>query len=425
MVGWEIPPPSASKTDEELRREREAKVADLEDQGLLRSERLRRAILQVRREDFVPPAWRDHAYQEVPLPLTGRRSSISCPHSYPLFYESLGLDEGHRFLEIGLGSGYGAALAREVVGPDGLVVSMEIDPRTLGQASATLDRLGYADVVRVLGDGGLGYPPLAPYDRICMTAACDEIPPPLLEQLETGGRLIAPVRHDSRQVLTLIEKAPDGRRESAICDVLYVDLQGFFGVEPVEVPEVPSIVVTCRSLAGGRRARPALRRALPDASVRRTPFRGVLAVYSSEDPEAIAERASRTCGDVVARVTAVFEQVPSISGPLVEAATRVALEHVRGGSSIATRVHKRGSHGYLAATPELERIVGTAVWEALHRRDGEPPPVDLDDPEVTINVEVFGPWSSVGIVRRSWRDAPAPDNGGSAQPAVRDGPRAT
>lgn len=408
MVGWEIPPPSADKTDEELGREREAKVAELEDRGLLHSERLRRAMLHVRREDFVPSAWRDHAYQEVPLPLPGRRSSISCPHSYPLFYEPLGLDEGHRFLEIGLGSGYGAALAREVVGPGGLVVSVEIDPRTLGHAGATLDRLGYVDIVRVLGDGGLGYPPLAPYDRICMTAACDAIPSPLLDQLEMGGRLIAPVRNDSRQVLTLVEKTPDGPRESAICEVLYVDLQGLFGVEPVQVPDVPSLVVTCRSLAGGRRARPALRRALPDASVRRTAFRGVLAVYSGEDPEAIAERVSWSCGDAVARVTAVFEQVPSITTRLVEAATRVALEHVRSGESIATRVHKRGSHGYLQATPELERIVGTAVWEELHQRDGRPPPVDLDDPEVTINVEAFGPWSSVGIVRRSWRDRSEP-----------------
>lgn len=410
MVGWEIPPPSASKTDEELRHEREAKVSELTDRGLLYSEHLRRAMLRVRREDFVPPAWRDYAYQEVPLPLPGRHSSISCPHSYPLFYEPLRLDEGQRFLEIGLGSGYGAALAREVVGSGGLVVSVEIDPRTLRHGSATLDRLGYSDIVRVLGDGGLGYASLAPYDRICVTAACDKIPPSLLEQLEVGGRLIAPVRDDSRQVLTLVEKAPDGLRESEICEVLYVDLQGVFGVEPTPaVPELPSLIITCRSLTGHRWAIPALRRALPTASVQRTAFRGVLAVYSDEDPEAIAKHVSRTCGETLGRVTAVFEQVPSIRAPLIEAAKQVALEQIQRGDSVATRVHKRGNHGYLEATPEIERIVGTALWEALHERDGEPPTVDLDSPDVTINVEVFGPWSSVGIVRRSWRDAPTPD----------------
>jgi protein-L-isoaspartate(D-aspartate) O-methyltransferase len=123
-------------------------VAELTRRGLLRSGRLRDAMRRVRREEFVLPAWRDYAYAEVPLPLPGRSASISCPHSYPLFYEALGLDHGHRFLEIGLGSGYGAALAREVVGPAGLVVSVEIDPATLAFAAASLDRAGYADVVR-------------------------------------------------------------------------------------------------------------------------------------------------------------------------------------------------------------------------------------------------------------------------------------
>lgn len=140
-------------------------------------------MLTVRREDFVPAPYRDHSYQEVPVRLPGRHATISRPHSYPLFYEALGLDEGHRFLEVGLGSGYGAALAREVVGPRGLVVSMEIDPDTFAYAADRLDRAGYADVVRVLADGGQRWPAQAPYDRICVTAACAQVPPPLLEQL--------------------------------------------------------------------------------------------------------------------------------------------------------------------------------------------------------------------------------------------------
>jgi protein-L-isoaspartate(D-aspartate) O-methyltransferase len=82
----------------------------------------------------------------------GWAASISCPHSYPLFYEALGLGEGHRFLEVGTGSGYGAALAREVTGRDGLVVSVEIDPVTLAFAAASLNRAGYCDAVRMLGD---------------------------------------------------------------------------------------------------------------------------------------------------------------------------------------------------------------------------------------------------------------------------------
>ena len=112
MSGWIVPPPEFPvKSAAELRREREAKVAELGRRGLLRSDRLRRAMVSVAREDFIPRAYRDHAYEEIPLPLPGERATISCPHSYPLFYEPLGLAEGHGFLEVGVGSGYGTALA--------------------------------------------------------------------------------------------------------------------------------------------------------------------------------------------------------------------------------------------------------------------------------------------------------------------------
>jgi protein-L-isoaspartate(D-aspartate) O-methyltransferase len=231
MSGWLTPPPSRPlKSDEQLRGEREAKIVELGRRGLLRSERLRGAMLTVAREDFIPSRYRDHAYEEVPLPLPGERATISCPHSYPLFYEPLGLGAGHRFLEIGVGSGYGTALAREVVGPEGLVVGIDIDARTLAFARENLERAGYTDVVLVHGDGGLGYPTHAPYDRICVTAACPDIPPPLIEQLSARGGLIAPVIEGTRQRLTLLEKAADGVRRKILTDVLYVSLRGRYGV---------------------------------------------------------------------------------------------------------------------------------------------------------------------------------------------------
>jgi protein-L-isoaspartate(D-aspartate) O-methyltransferase len=229
--GWLIPPPSQPfKSDEDLRREREAKIGELERRGLLRSERLRRAMLTVRREDFIPSRYRDHAYEEIPLPLPGERATISCPHSYPLFYEPLDLGEGHRFLEVGVGSGYGTSLAREVVGPGGLVVAIDIDIATLDFARKNLDRAGYTDVVLIHGDGGLGYPEHAPYDRICVTAACADVPPPLIEQLAVRGRLIVPVMEGTRQRLTVLEKIVDGIRRTRLADVLYVSLQGRYGV---------------------------------------------------------------------------------------------------------------------------------------------------------------------------------------------------
>jgi protein-L-isoaspartate(D-aspartate) O-methyltransferase len=229
--GWLIPPPRRPvKSDEDLRREREVKIGELERRGLLRSERLRRAMLDVAREDFIPSDYRDHAYEEIPLPLPGERATISCPHSYPLFYEPLRLGEGQRFLEVGVGSGYGTALAREVVGPEGLVVAIDIDATTLAFARENLNRAGYTDVVLIHGDGGLGDPERAPYDRICVTAACPDAPPPLIEQLAVHGRLIAPVIEDARQRLTLLGKTVDSAWRKSLADVLYVSLQGRYGV---------------------------------------------------------------------------------------------------------------------------------------------------------------------------------------------------
>lgn len=139
---------------------------------------------------------------------------------------ALGLGQGDRFLEVGVGSGYGTALARDVVGPQGL----DIDPVTLAFARQSLERVGYADVVLVHGDGGLGHPEHAPYDRICVTAASPDVPPPLIEQLVVGGRLIAPILDGARQRLTLLEKTAGGVRRRIVSNVLYVHLRGRYGV---------------------------------------------------------------------------------------------------------------------------------------------------------------------------------------------------
>ena len=230
MRGWIIPPPrEPTKSREQFAAERSAKVRQLVAQGYLESERIRQALLEIPREDFIPRLYRDYAYLEVPLPLPGEHATISCPHSYPLFYEPLGLDKGHRFLEVGLGSGYGVAVASKVVGPEGLAVSVEIDPLTFAFAQSNLERAGYHDVVLVQGDGGLGHPALSPYDRVAITAACVEVPPPLIEQLRVGGRLIAPVFEGDAQNLVLLEKSAAGVQSRTICKVLYVSLRGAHG----------------------------------------------------------------------------------------------------------------------------------------------------------------------------------------------------
>jgi protein-L-isoaspartate(D-aspartate) O-methyltransferase len=236
MRGWIVPHPKQPiKVGKDFDKERKKKVKQLIKQGYLKSERIKAAMLKVRREDFIPKPYKDYAHREVPLPLPGEKATISCPHSYPLFYEPLGLDRGHKFLEVGLGSGYGAAIAREVVGSDGLVVSIDIDPLTFEFARKNLENFGYKDIILVKGDGGLGYPKLSPYDRISVTAACIRIPPPLMEQLNIGGKLIAPIIKNRNQYLVLLEKEDKGIKIKALCEVLYVSLRGMYGADREQI----------------------------------------------------------------------------------------------------------------------------------------------------------------------------------------------
>jgi protein-L-isoaspartate(D-aspartate) O-methyltransferase len=110
-----------------------------------------------------------------------------------------------------------------------MVVAVEIDPLTFAFARENLERSGYRDIVLVQGDGGLGYPELASYDRICITAACPAIPSPLVDQLQEGGRIIVPVREGGVQNVVLLEKRKEGVRRETICQVLYIPLRGRYG----------------------------------------------------------------------------------------------------------------------------------------------------------------------------------------------------
>jgi len=244
IMGWLIPPPKRpTKTKEDFLKERIEKVEWLVKQGFLKSERIKKAMLKVPREEFVPEEYRDYAYYgttfdlEVPLPIPGEEATISCPHSFSLFYEPLELKENEEFLEVGAGSGYGAALAREIVGSKGKVVSIEVDEVTFKFATENLGKLGYNDILLILGDGSLGYEKEAPYDKIAVTAACPEIPRPLIEQLKPGGKLIAPVilSYFEDQDLILLEKQSDGTlKTKPMGKVLYVPLKREHGFKKLK-----------------------------------------------------------------------------------------------------------------------------------------------------------------------------------------------
>ena len=199
----------------------------------VRSQAMAEAMLRVPREEFMDLRYRQYSYNDQPFPIPGDgRQTISAPYMYPVSYEPLGLRKGMRLLEVGAGSGYGAALARELVGETGLVVAIEINAVTCEFARENLERAGYGDVKLVQGDGSVGYAEDAPYDAISITAASPKVPPPLVEQLRAPGKLVGPVGGDryTGQDMLLLEKDESGRvSERSLMKVVYVPLLGEYG----------------------------------------------------------------------------------------------------------------------------------------------------------------------------------------------------
>ena len=169
-------------------------------------ERVLRAMLEVERHEFVPAASRSEAYRNYPLPI-GHGQTISQPYIVALMTDLVAPDANDVVLEIGTGSGYQAAVLAQLVRH---VYSMEIIEPLAGQAASRLKRLGYGNVTTSLGDGYFGWPEHAPFDAIVVTAAASHVPPPLIEQLKPGGRMVIPVGgRFTVQYLLLLEKTEE------------------------------------------------------------------------------------------------------------------------------------------------------------------------------------------------------------------------
>ena len=182
------------------------------------------AMRRVPRHAFVPAAQRDLAYANRPLPI-GFGQTISQPYIVALMTDLLRLAPRARALEIGTGSGYQAAVLAEL---GHQVYTIEIVSGLAEQAETRLSNLGYNAVHVRRGDGYYGWPEAAPFDGIVVTAAASQIPPPLLEQLKTGGRMVIPIGAAFLvQQLMLIEKLADGSiRTQALLPVAFVPLLG-------------------------------------------------------------------------------------------------------------------------------------------------------------------------------------------------------
>jgi len=191
----------------------------------VRDPRVIEAMRSIPRHEFVPANQRDFAYDDRPLPI-GLGQTISQPYIVAVMTELLRVTPSDRVLEIGTGSGYQAAvlspLAKEVF-------TIEIFEELATRARERLARLNYANVTVRHADGYWGWPEAAPFDAIVVTAAANHIPPPLVDQLKPGGRMVIPVGNVFQvQNLLLVEKGKDNRdlKTHSIMPVLFVPLLG-------------------------------------------------------------------------------------------------------------------------------------------------------------------------------------------------------
>jgi protein-L-isoaspartate(D-aspartate) O-methyltransferase len=192
-------------------------------------ERVLAAMQRVPRYRFVPAAQRDYAYADMPLPI-GFDQTISQPYIVALMSQLAEVEPGMKVLEIGTGSGYQAAVLAEL---GAQVWTIEIvEPLGL-RAAKTLGELGYDSVHVRIGDGWAGWPEAAPFDRVLVTAAPDQVPRALVEQLAPGGRLVIPVGPQDRgQELLVVSLGEAGeQRVERVVPVRFVPMTGGEGGE--------------------------------------------------------------------------------------------------------------------------------------------------------------------------------------------------
>lgn len=190
----------------EAQSRRTALVDRLLREGVLASPMVIEAFLAIPRHLFVPPAQVERAYLDIPLPI-GNGQTISQPTVIAIMTEALALDRTSRVLEIGTGSGYQAALLAYLAAE---VYSIERIARLGEGARGRFEQLGISNVRQRLGDGHLGWPDAAPFDRVVLTAAPTVLPPALLAQLAEGGLLVAPIDTDFRGAQELVRVRRQG-----------------------------------------------------------------------------------------------------------------------------------------------------------------------------------------------------------------------
>ncbi len=179
--------------------------------GALYDEAVEEAMRRVDRIAFVPQRYRSHAYEDRALPnLLGQTTSQ--PTMVALMLQHLAASAGMKALEVGAGTGYVAAILSELVGPEGEVHAIERIPAIAHEAQKRL--VAYSNVYVHIGNGITGLKGKAPFDRIIVSAAAENPPQALIDQLSGSGKIVMPVGHSNMQRLTLVEKLAGSVRKT-------------------------------------------------------------------------------------------------------------------------------------------------------------------------------------------------------------------
>lgn len=188
--------------------------------GYLKTPSIIAAFRKIDRKDFVPEELGDFAYVNEPLSI-GDGQTISQPLTVAFMLELLELEKGQKVLDIGTGSGWQTALLAEIVGPKGLVVSIERIESLSQQAQENLLKFHFNNIKLVVGDGSLGFKKESPYDRIVVAASAQAIPLAWREQLKQGGIIVAPV---GTSLIKIAKKSEDRFSQEEFPGFIFVPL---------------------------------------------------------------------------------------------------------------------------------------------------------------------------------------------------------
>lgn len=188
-----------------LKERKESLINHLVEVGVLKTPRIIEGFKKIPRHLFVRKDYIRRAYDDIPLP-TFKSQTISQPYTIAVMTEALNPEPSEKILEIGAGSGYQSALLGYCVGPKGKVITVELESDLVEFAKKNIKKVKLKNVKVIQGDGKKGYEKESPYDKCMITAACKEIPKPVIEQVKIGGRIVAPVNDFFGQRMMVIDK---------------------------------------------------------------------------------------------------------------------------------------------------------------------------------------------------------------------------